>query len=87
MKKKNILFLLLLSVFILSLAGCSKVNNENYQKLQVGMTYREVSAILGKPFKKAESLNYIMYVWRDKDKKVKIKFTDERVISFSKKGF
>lgn len=73
--------------FLLPIIGCSKVNIENYQKLQIGMTYNEVKNLLGKPFKKGENLNYTAYTWRDKDKKIKVEFTDQRVIRYSKKGF
>ncbi len=87
MKKHNVLLVALFLTISLLLTGCSKVNKENYQKLQIGMTYREVCGILGKPVRKGESLSYTTYTWRDKDKIVKVKFTNERVISFSKKGF
>jgi outer membrane protein assembly factor BamE (lipoprotein component of BamABCDE complex) len=87
MKRKTTLIVVLFLTISLLLTGCSKVNKENYQRLQTGMTYREVCGILGKPVRKGESLSYTTYTWRDKDKMIKVKFTNERVISFSKKGF
>lgn len=84
--KKYFLFSLLFILFIFLLA-CSKVTKENYQRLQIGMSYREVVALLGKPIRKAEIIDKVQYTWQDKEKVVKIKFKDERVVSFSKKGF
>jgi hypothetical protein len=34
---------------ILALAGCSRVNKENYDKIEIGMSYEEVDGVLGKP--------------------------------------
>ncbi len=36
-------------VFALSLAACSQVNPDNYDRIREGMTEAEVVAILGKP--------------------------------------
>jgi|SRR5688572_3159372 len=36
-------------VLLLALAACSKVNQENFAKVQDGMTEEQVTAILGKP--------------------------------------
>jgi hypothetical protein len=41
---------IILPILILVTAvGCSKVSNENYNKLTVGMAYEEVRGILGNP--------------------------------------
>ncbi|HKO87588.1 MAG TPA: hypothetical protein VJU83_03620 [Burkholderiales bacterium] len=38
----------LIVLIALGLCGCSKLTAENYAKIETGMTYEEVSAILGK---------------------------------------
>ena len=38
----------LILTLVVLLAGCSKLTAENYAKVETGMTYEEVSAILGK---------------------------------------
>jgi hypothetical protein len=38
-----------LAAALLLLAACSKVNPENFAKIQTGMTEQEVTAILGSP--------------------------------------
>lgn len=40
---------LVLAAVALTAAGCSKLTPENYAKLKVGMSYNEVTAILGGP--------------------------------------
>jgi hypothetical protein len=41
--------LLLAAVFVILLAGCSKVTPDNYALLESGMTRDEVHAVLGEP--------------------------------------
>jgi len=53
--KKKIAAVMALLVFMAVLAGCGKVTKENYEKLKLGMTYEQVTEILGQPDGKTES--------------------------------
>jgi hypothetical protein len=68
--------------------GCStKVTQENYAKLYVGMTYGEVIEIFGP----ADSCDAVLTakhcVWKDGNKQIAIQFLGEKVILFSGMGF
>ena len=47
----------------LLLTGCSKLNRENYDKLKMGITYAEASAILGKAERCDDALGTTSCVW------------------------
>ena len=44
---KALLILVSLAAMVLLGAGCSKLTKQNYDKLKVGMEFKEISAILG----------------------------------------
>lgn len=82
-----------LSIIILSLSlvGCaSKLTQENYEKIQNGMTPTEVRAILGKPIESSESsfigLSSGSAAWKDKNGTITVQFFNGKVIAkqFSK---
>jgi len=67
------------------LFGCaSKINQENYAKIQNGMTMEEVKAILGEPTESktagVASLSGTSAVWEsDEDVTINIKFVNNKV--------
>ena len=90
--KRNIpmikLLVLAICVFsMLALAGCSKANKVNYDKIEIGMSYEEVVGVLGKadtceePVLKTKSC-----MWGSPDKQIKIKFAGDTVVWRSNKG-
>jgi len=82
------LVVLAICVFsILALAGCSKVNKENYDKIKTGMSYEEVVGILGKPDTCEEPvLKTKSCMWESSAKQIKIKFVGDTVAWRSSKG-
>jgi hypothetical protein len=82
------LVVLAICVFsILALAGCSKVNKENYDKIKIGMSYEEVVGVLGKPGTCEEPiLKTKSCMWGSSDKQIKIKFVVDTVAWRSNKG-
>lgn len=77
--------LLLLSVLLI--AGCSKLTMENYQQLKAGMTYDEVTSIIGSAKECKESLGTNRCVWGDEDGvHVKINFISDAAVLFSHEG-
>lgn len=77
----RLFFALLIAVF---LAACgSKLTEENFAKIETGMTVAEVTEILGEPTetKSADFLGMsgTSAVWRDEGKLVSIQFFNEKV--------
>lgn len=63
----------------LLLVGCSKVTEENYSKLKVGMPYDEVRAILGEPASCDDALGLRKCRWGDDKRWIQVGFVAERV--------
>jgi len=61
-------------------AGCSKLTQENYAKLQTGMKYDEVTAILGSPDNCSESLGVKKCTWGDEQKHININFVADKLM-------
>ena len=82
------LVVLAICVFsILALAGCSKVNKENYDKIKIGMSYEKVVGVLGKPGTCEDPiLKTKSCMWGSPDKLIKIKFVGDIVAWRSSKG-
>lgn len=77
---------LIIAGFALLLAACSKVNNENYEVLSVGMDYSDVETLLGSPDECDETLGMKQCTWGNDTKNINIKFVADKVTIYSKKG-
>ncbi len=71
---------------LFSVAACSKLSMENYQQLKTGMTYNEVTALIGEPASCEEALGTRSCVWGDDSKQIKAAFLAEKAMLFSHKG-
>ena len=72
---------------VLTIAGCDKVNKENYDKIKIGMSYEEVLGILGKPDTCQDPvMKTKSCIWGSSDKQIKIKFVVDTVAWRSSKG-
>ncbi|MCG8312197.1 MAG: hypothetical protein MI976_03190 [Pseudomonadales bacterium] len=71
---------------LLLLAGCSKLNKENYDKLKTGMEKSELEAIIGSADTCEEALAAESCVWGDDSKNIKVKFVAGKAVFFSNKG-
>jgi len=78
-------FRLILTVFaILMLSSCSKLNMENYDKLEAGMKFDEVVAIIGSADSCSEKLGARSCIWGDPEgANIKGKFLGETAVNFS----
>lgn len=69
---------------ILLLAACSKLTQENFAKVQDGMTEQEVAAILGKPSESSSSslagVTATASRWADKEAAITIRFLNGKVM-------
>jgi hypothetical protein len=70
-------------MFVLIIAGCSKLTMENYNKLKAGMTYNEVVNIIGSPAKCSDLLGMKNCVWGDEKRSATVTFAGDRVLFFS----
>ena len=85
LSKTKVLITLIILVFLFILA-CSKVTQENYEKIKLGMAYEEVVDILGKAQECGSSIGMTNCRWESNGKYIKIQFIANKVVPFSAKG-
>ncbi len=84
------LLTLILSIFLLTSCGDNKINKENYDKIENGMTLEEVEKILGKGEANAESntdmsgtgmadMKFAVYTWQDGTSVISLTFHNDKV--------
>jgi hypothetical protein len=76
--------LLLLSITLLS--ACSKLTQENFDKIKTDMEYSKVVELLGDPSRCDTLLIAKSCVWGDDKKKIDIKFVADKVVLTSSVG-
>lgn len=76
----------LILVFGMLFWGCSKLNQENYGKIKMGMAYEQVVDIIGNPDVCDEALGAKKCVWGNVEKNITITFMGDQVIMPSMKG-
>ncbi len=80
--KKIIVLLAALSLT----AACSKLTQENYNQVKAGMSYNEVTDILGSATHCEEAIGTKSCRWGDDEKNIKITFLADRATVFSNQG-
>lgn len=70
-------------VLLLLLLGCSKLTLENYDKLAVGMSYEEVTALIGSPAQCDDVLGVRNCSWGDETRSVQVSFVGGKVLVYS----
>lgn len=73
-------------LLVILLVACSKVTNENYRKIQVGMEYPQIVQLLGEPARCDALLNAKTCTWGSKGKTIDIQFVADKVVFFSSRG-
>lgn len=70
-------------LLLLAATGCTRLTQENFNKVQTGMTYEEVVTILGEPSDNqsigAGPLSASSITWEDDSARVNIKFLNNKV--------
>ena len=84
--KQMKIFMVLTLVFGLMFLGCSKLNQENYGKIKMGMKYEQVIEIIGTPDECDSALGAKKCVWGNEEKNITITFMGDAVIMPSMKG-
>jgi hypothetical protein len=77
--------LLLLSLCFLAVA-CGNLTQENYEKINVGMSYQEVEKILGSNPTCDSAMGMKTCTWGTAEKHVKVSFVADKVTLYSAKG-
>ena len=85
-RRISTIFLVAALAIILMTTGCSKINKENYDKIEVGMTYDEVVDILGTPAEVSDAIGTKNCVWGAGAEVISIKFVADKVVFHSAKG-
>lgn len=62
------------------LTACSNLTVENYDKLKVGMSYEEVSSILGSPSKCDDVIGIKSCQWGDENRNITVNFVGGKVV-------
>lgn len=68
------------------LAACGKLTAENYAKLKVGMSYQEVTGILGSPAGCSDVAGLKSCTWGDETRHITVQFAADRAMLFSAKN-
>lgn len=72
---------------LLMLSGCSKLTQENYDKLEMGMSQSEVEDVLGSAERCSRSLGTQSCIWGDeKAKHIKVMFMNNKAVTFAYEG-
>ncbi len=80
MKKLTVLFA------ALAITACSKLSIENYDRLSMGMSYQQVTDIIGQPNACDEVMGARNCQWGDDTVKVQATFVADKAIAFTHKG-
>lgn len=83
---RKMTLLVVMLVTLLFVVGCSKISKENYDKLEMGMEYYEVTALLGSPDNCAESMGVKSCTWGNEAKNIKVNFLGDKAVVFSCNG-
>ena len=75
----------LLLAFLL-MAGCSRVNKENYEKLSFGMEYTAAVEILGEPDHCEDLFNTRSCTWGDEKKNISVKVVAGKIVFLQAAG-
>jgi hypothetical protein len=79
MKIKTVLCTSLLLVLL----GCSQLTLENYSKIEPGMSYDEVTKLIGKPDKCDDVMGVRNCTWGDEKRSINVTFAGGKVLLFS----
>lgn len=71
---------------LLAVAGCNPVTQENYARLEAGMSREQVETLLGKPGECAGALGVSSCTWGTRDRFISVQFAGDKVLMFSGQG-
>lgn len=68
---------------MLALLGCSRLTLENYSKIEAGMSYDEVTQLIGEPVKCDDVMGVRSCSWGDEKRSASVTFAGDKVLLFS----
>ncbi|MEC5398339.1 hypothetical protein [Uliginosibacterium sp. H1] len=68
---------------LLALSACSKLTLANYDKVQLGMSFDEVKALIGEPGECSDALMVRNCVWREGEASVSVSFVGNKATIFT----
>lgn len=71
------------TALVLMLLGCSKLTLENYNKITVGMSYDEVTQLIGKPKGCNDVMGIRNCIWGDEKGSINVSFAGSKVLLFA----
>ncbi|KFL34278.1 MULTISPECIES: outer membrane protein assembly factor BamE [unclassified Sulfurospirillum] len=71
---------IMIALAVLIFTGCTKVSKENYDKIQVGMSYTQVTDILGKATHCDAMVGVSDCTWGDAKHYIKVKLVADKVM-------
>ena len=74
---------LMATSLILLLLGCSKLTLENYNRIDVGMSYDEVTRLIGPPDRCDDVMGVRNCRWGNETRSVNVSFVAGKVLLFS----
>ena len=69
------------------MAGCSKVNQHNYEQLEVGLSFTSVQGLLGGPNECEDQLGTKSCVWGTDNRFIRGSFVADKLVLYSGEGF
>jgi hypothetical protein len=78
--------LVVVTLILLIIAGCSKLTMENYDKLKIGMAYNEVVSTIGSPGKCSDVMGVKNCQWGNEKKSINVTFAGDKVLFFTGNG-
>lgn len=70
----------------IAISACSKINQDNYSKLQAGMPKADVEKLLGKPTECSGALGFASCTWGDEKTFISVQYAGDKVLMFSGQG-
>lgn len=77
---------IIMAMLFLLFTGCSNLSKEKYDKIQVGMSYTQVTDVLGKATKCDAVAGMSDCTWGDEKRYIKIKFITDKVMFMHSQG-
>ena len=68
------------------LTACSKINQENYARLQAGMSKAEVEQLLGTPSECSGALGMSSCTWGDERSFISVQYAADKVVMYAGQG-
>jgi hypothetical protein len=81
-----VLRVLMLVVFVSLVSGCTRLTQENYDKLKIGMGYDEVVSILGKPDSCSDTLVARSCIWGNEQRNITVNFIGNKIMLYASKS-